>query len=158
MSLICIFRRGYMMIIEEALKKQGFAFEVIRNEKMIYTAQEGAEYFQIDLAQIAPTLILYTSKGFYSAILSGVNRLDFKAIKNVLHCHNVRMATESEIAQVTGFSVGNIPMFGLNIPCFVDAKLLEYDFIYGGLGKEKMTLKVDPHALLKLNSIVEILQ
>lgn len=139
--------------IEASLKKQGFAFEVIKNEKKIYTAKEGAAYFQIDLAQIAPTLILYTSKGFYSVILSGVHRLDFKELKHILHCHNIRMATENEMVQVTGFSAGNIPMFGLELPCIVDSKLLDYNFIYGGIGKECMTLKVDPYALLKLNKV-----
>jgi len=141
------------MDIEEALKKQGFSFEIIQNEKMIYTAQEGADYFQIDIAKIAPTLVLYTSVGFYSVILSGDKRLNFKEVKHILHCHNVRMATKDEIMQVTGFSVGNIPMIGLKLPCIIDKKLLEYDFVYGGLGKECMTLKVDPHALVALNSV-----
>ncbi|SEI96002.1 hypothetical protein SAMN05660742_10279 [Propionispira arboris] len=44
--------------IEASLRKQDFVFEVIHNEKTIYMAQEGAAYFQTDLAQIAPTLIL----------------------------------------------------------------------------------------------------
>lgn len=64
------------------------------------------------------------------------------------------MATENKMVQVTGFSAGNISMFGLELPCIVDKKLLDYNFIYGGIGKECMTLKVELYALLKLNSVI----
>ena len=60
------------------LEKNNIDFEIINHDKEIYSAQEGADYFGIDIGQTAPTLILKTDKGFYSLIISGdYGRVDF---------------------------------------------------------------------------------
>ena len=141
--------------IEYILKKSGFLFELIHNDKPIYTAKEGADYFKIDIAQIAPTLIIYTAVGFYVLVISGERgHVNFKEIKRLLNCKNVRLATKDEVKLITGFLVGNVPMFGIPLPYIVDNRLLEFPFVYGGLGEENATLKVDPNALLKLNNVI----
>jgi len=45
-------------------------------------------------------------------------------------------------------------MLGIELPYIVDEKLLEFPFVYGGLGEENTTLKIDPNALLKLNNVI----
>ncbi len=83
-------------------------------------------------------------------IVSGERgHVNFKEIKHLLNCKNVRLATKDEVKLTTGFSVGNVPMFGIKLPYIIDKKLLENPFVYGGLGKEGTTLKVDP--MLYLN-------
>ena len=139
---------------EELLKKANTSFEIIHNDKMICTAQEGADYFNIAIAQIAPTLIIYTAIGFYVLIISGERHINFKEIKHMLNCKNVRLATREEVKLITGFSVGNVPLFGISLPYIIDKRLLKYDFIYGGLGIENTTLKVDPNALFQLNDVI----
>lgn len=141
--------------IIDSLKKHDIPFELIHNDIPIYTAKEGADYFNIDIAQIAPTLIIYTDDGFYVLVISGErDHVDFKEIKHLLSCKNVRLATKEEVKSTTGFSVGNVPMLGIPLPYIVDKRLLRFSFVYGGLGKENTTLKVDPNALLKLNSVI----
>jgi len=141
--------------IEDILKKSGFSFELIHNDEPICTAKEGADYFKIDIAQIAPTLIIYTAVGFYVLVISGERgHVNFKEIKHLLNCKNVRLATKDEVKLITGFSVGNVPMFGIPLPYIVDKRLLKFPFVYGGLGEENTTLKVDPNALLKLNNVI----
>jgi prolyl-tRNA editing enzyme YbaK/EbsC (Cys-tRNA(Pro) deacylase) len=81
----------------------------------------------------------------------------FKEVKHVLNCKNVRMTTKDEVKLITGFSVGNVPMFGILLSYIVDKRLLKFSFVYGGLGEENTTLKVDPNALLKLNKVIGIL-
>ncbi|BAH08285.1 YbaK/EbsC family protein [Clostridium kluyveri] len=144
-----------MKNIKDILKGNGFSFELIHNDKPIYTAKEGADYFKIDIAQIAPTLIIYTNKGFYVIVISGGRgHVNFKEIKCLLNCKNVRLATKEEVKLITGFSVGNVPMFGISLPYIIDKRLLKVSFVYGGLGEENTTLKVEPDALLKLNNVI----
>jgi len=144
-----------MKNIEYILEKGGFSFEIIHNDKHIYTAKEGAEYFNVHIAQIAPTLILYTAVGFYVLVISGERgHVNFKELKQLLNCKNVRLANKDEVKSITGFSVGNVPMLGIELPYIVDEKLLEFPFVYGGLGEENTTLKIDPNALLKLNNVI----
>lgn len=145
--------------IKATLANNNFSFELIHNDKPIRTAQEGADYFKIDIAQIAPTLILYTAIGFHVLVISGErDHVDYKEIKTLLHCKNARLATSDEVKSVTGFSVGNVPMFGIPLPYIVDKGLLKFSFVYGGLGEENTTLKIDPQALFKLNNVVEALE
>ncbi|WP_010240524.1 YbaK/EbsC family protein [Clostridium arbusti] len=144
--------------IKDILKKSDFSFELIHNDIPIYTAKEGADYFKINIGQIAPTLIIYTDIGFHVLVVSGERgHVNFKEVKHVLNCKNVRMATKDEVKLITGFSVGNVPMFGIILPYIVDKRLLKFSFVYGGLGEENTTLKVDPNALLKLNKVIGIL-
>jgi Uncharacterized conserved protein len=145
---------GLSMIQEERLKAGGFLYELLQNDTPIRTAREGADYFKIDIAQIAPTLILYTENGFYALIVSGERgHVDFKEIKRLLRCKNVRMATKDEVKEQTGYPAGNVPMLGLDLPCVFDNRLLRFSFVYGGAGEDNLTLKIEPGALLKLNRI-----
>jgi prolyl-tRNA editing enzyme YbaK/EbsC (Cys-tRNA(Pro) deacylase) len=144
--------------IEDILNRSGFSFELIHNNVSIHTAKEGADYFKIDIAQIAPTLIIYTAAGYYVLVISGERgHVDLKEIKRLLNCKNVRLATKDEVQSITGYSVGNVPMFGIQLPYIVDKRLFRFSFIYGGAGMENTTLKVDPNALLKLNNVIETL-
>ncbi|CAB1246404.1 aminoacyl-tRNA deacylase [Clostridium sp. MT-14] len=141
--------------IREILKKSGCSYELIHNDVPIRTAKEGADYFKIDIDQIAPTLIIYTAVGFHVLIVSGERgHVNFKDIKHLLGCKNVRLATKEEVKSVTGFSVGNVPMLGISLPCIIDRKLLKFSFVYGGSGEKDTTLKIDPNALFKLNKVV----
>ncbi|MEY8000064.1 YbaK/EbsC family protein [Clostridium sp. Mt-5] len=141
--------------VKDILENSGFTFELIHNDIPIYTAKEGADYFKVDIAQIAPTLIIYTGIGFHVLVVSGGRgHVNFKEVKHLLNCKNVRLATKDEVKSATGFSVGNVPMFGISLPYIVDKKLLEFSFIYGGLGEDNTTLKIDPNALFKLNRVV----
>ena len=148
-----------MEIIENILTEHGFSFELIYNDKPTHTAKEGADCFNISIEQTAPTLIIYSSIGFYVLVVSGGRgRVDFKEIKHILNCKNVRLATLDEVKTVTGFCVGSIPLFGIPLPYIVDKKLLEFSFIYGGSRDINYTLKVNPEALLKLNKIIGMLE
>jgi len=141
--------------VEEILRNSKFTYEMIRNDKPILTAQEGADYYGIGIAQMAPALILYTAVGYHVLVISGDRgHVDFKKIKHLLNCKNVRMATKEEVKSTTGFTVGNVPMLGIGLPYIIDNRLLESDFVYGGSGDESITLKIDPKALFELNNVI----
>ncbi|MCG8484912.1 MAG: YbaK/EbsC family protein [Clostridia bacterium] len=145
--------------IEDIMKKEGVSFEFIHNDKPIHTAKEGAEYFNISIGQTAATLIIYTDIGFHALVVSGErSRVDFKVVKHIVNCKDVRLATKDEVQKITGFSIGNVPLFGISLPYIVDKKLLQYPFVYGGSGEKNVTLKVNPDALLKLNEVMGILE
>ncbi|CAH2214880.1 aminoacyl-tRNA deacylase [Tepidibacter aestuarii] len=145
--------------IKNLLKEHGFAFELINNDKPIYTAKEGADYFKINIGQTAATLIIYTDIGFYALVVSGERGgVNFKEVKHILNCKDVRLATKDEVKEVTGFSIGRIPLFGISLPYIIDTKFFRFSYIYGGTGELNVTLKVTPDALTKLNQVVGMLE
>jgi prolyl-tRNA editing enzyme YbaK/EbsC (Cys-tRNA(Pro) deacylase) len=144
--------------IRSLLQENNIQYEFIQHDVHISTAQDGARYFGIDIGQTAPTLILSTDKGYYAVIISGNRNVDYDNIANLLGCKKVKLASSKEVKDTTGYSIGSIPLIGLNLPYILDKQLFQNEFIYGGSGDSTYTLKVDPAALRKLNNCVAYIE
>jgi prolyl-tRNA editing enzyme YbaK/EbsC (Cys-tRNA(Pro) deacylase) len=143
--------------IRTILQNSGVQFEIIHHEKQLRTAQEGADYFGIELGQTAPTLVLKSEKGCFAMIVSGSRgRVNLAEVSGMLGCQQLKMATPEEVRQITGYAVGSVPLL-LSLPCIVDRGLFRYPFVYGGTGEPGSTLKIAPQALEQLNHVVAFL-
>lgn len=148
-----------MNALQEILEKCKYQYEIIEHEKPILSREDGSKYFGVDIGQTAPSLILKTDQGYFVFIVSGSrDKLDLKKIANILGCTKVKLASPKEVQKVTGFEAGSVPMIGLNLPCVLDQRLFNYDFVYGGTGQATFTLKIEPKALNRLNQVVAIFQ
>lgn len=146
------------MDLKQVLAKSSFKYELISHPKPIRSAREGAAFFGIAMGQTAPTLIIETqgkvTKDFYALILSGDRgKADLKIVARLLGYPRVKLADFGHVKQITGFNVGVIPLIGLELPCVLDRNLFRFSFIYGGTGKQLLTLKVEPAALLEFNRV-----
>lgn len=113
------------------LSESEYNYEVIKHEKPIASAKEGADCFGIDIGQTAPTLILSTEKGYMGLIVSGRNnKLDFEDIGIRLGIRINGLAKRDEVKKKIGFSAGEIPLIIKGIKFIIDSKLLGYDYVY----------------------------
>lgn len=141
--------------LQGILERSKYTYEIIQHEKPILSKQDGTKYFGIEVGQTAPSLILKTDKGFFVLIVSGSrSKVNFEKIADVLGCSKVKLASPEEVQKVTGFQVGSVRMVGLDLPCVIDKRLFQYDFIYGGTGQSTFTLKIEPQALNELNQVI----
>ncbi|WP_449620064.1 aminoacyl-tRNA deacylase [Robertmurraya sp. Marseille-Q9965] len=141
--------------LKRILERYHYKYEIIHHEKPMLSREEGSKYFGIEVGQTAPTLILKTDKGFFVLIVSGKRKkLDFEKMADILNCSKVNLASAKDVQKVTGFEVGSVPMIGLDLPCVLDKRLFEYDFVYGGTGKSTFTLKIESRALIELNQVL----
>ncbi|EFM12378.1 YbaK/prolyl-tRNA synthetase associated region [Paenibacillus curdlanolyticus YK9] len=141
------------------LNNQKIEHEILKHSEKIHSAQEGADYFGIELGQTAPTLILKTDRGYYSLILSGdYGRVDFEALKGLLEFEEVKLAKPQEVEQVTGCKIGDVSLVNPDIPTIMDRGLLRFPYIYGGTGVPQTTLKINPQDVEKLNDVVGYLR
>ena len=137
------------------LKSKDVSFEMIAHPQTIRSAQEGADYFGIEIGQTAPHLVLETENGYVSAILSGDRgRLDFQAVAAILGCQEVKLASPKKVEEITGFRIGTVPLVGLSLPCLFDRSLFRYPVVYGGTGEAQSTLKIAPAAVEACNQVV----
>lgn len=144
--------------LETHLRNLNVEYDLIRHEKSIRSAKEGADYFGIDIGQTVPTIILSVDNKLQAIIMSGKReKIDFNKLKNILNANAIEMASKEDILNQTGYSIGNIPMVNLTIPCIIDGELLTYDYVYGGSGIKNITLKISPLSLLKVNSTFRII-
>lgn len=147
-----------MVCVDDILKNSGYNYELIFHEKTIFSAQEGADYFKIDIGQTAPTLIIKADNRFLALIISGSRKyVNFEQISRILGCQHTQMASKKEVKDMTGFKIGSIPLVGIPLPFILDSQLFSYPFIYGGSGQAMRTLKIAPTALRQLNQVVAIL-
>ncbi|MBW7473797.1 YbaK/EbsC family protein [Paenibacillus oenotherae] len=141
------------------LNNQQIEYEILKHSKKIHSAQEGADYFGIEIGQTAPTLILKTDKGYYSLILSGdYGRVDFEVLKELLKLDEIRLAKPQEAEQVTGCKIGDVSLINPGLPAIMDRGLHRFPYIYGGTGVPQTTLKIQPQAVEKLNHVVGFLR
>lgn len=148
-----------MDTVKKTLKDSNCEYEFIFHEKQLSTVSEGAAYFGIESGQTAPTLIIKTEKGYCSIIFSGSrSHIDFDQIAKILDVPRAKLANRDKVKSITGFSPGDTPMVGLNLPTIFDKKLLQYPFVYGGSGQPNRTLKISPDTLVKLNNVVAYLE
>lgn len=150
---------GIHVDIRKVLAQTKYDYDIVRHDKPILTREDGAEYFGIDIGQTAPTLILKTDKGFFGLIISGSReKVDFGKLVNQLNCKKVKLASPKEVKKATGFGVGEVALIGFNLPCLMDKRLFDFDFIYGGTGESTSTLKISPRALTELNQVVGFIE
>ncbi|KQL44627.1 prolyl-tRNA synthetase [Brevibacillus choshinensis] len=147
-----------MTSLQELLTTKNVPFEILEHPQLIRTAQDGADYFGIELGQTAPTLVLETENGYVAAILTGDRgRLDFQSVAVTLSCQEVKLANPKQVEAITGFRIGTVPLVGLFLPCLFDRRLFRYSAIYGGTGEAGSTLKISPGAVEELNQVMAYL-
>lgn len=137
------------------LENQQVDYEIIRHNKQLNTAQEGAEYLGIQVGQTAPTLIVKTDVGYYSMIISGdYGRVDLVAVKELLKVQEIKLAKPKEVEEVTGSSVGNVSLIIPDLPTIIDRGLYRFPYVYGGTGMPQSTLKIAPKDIEGLNTVI----
>lgn len=139
--------------IKELLNKFDIDYEIIHNDKPIYSVNDAKGYYEI--CQTAPVLIIKTEKGYFALLMTGDRgRVDFEVVKRVLQCEKAKLASKKEVLETTGYEVGNVSLVGHHLPCVLDMRLLLQRYVYGGVGDANFTLKIDPRDLEKVNEIV----
>lgn len=146
-----------MKNLKVLLEKSTYSYELIYHETILRSAQQGADYFNIDIGQTAPTLIIKTDIGFFALIISGRrDRVNFNEVAQLLNCQKIKLANPKEVEHM-GYKIGNVPLVGIPLPHILDKNIFDYSFVYGGSGINDYTLKINPHALEKLNKTIAIL-
>jgi prolyl-tRNA editing enzyme YbaK/EbsC (Cys-tRNA(Pro) deacylase) len=139
--------------VQAALAGKGFAFEVQELSQSTRTAAEAAAAIGCDVAQIAKS-ILFRARDSGRPVLviaSGVNRIDEKAVANLLG-EKPGKADADFVRRETGFVIGGVPPLGHDKPIFtlIDEDLLAFDEIWAAAGTPFAVFRLDPHSLAGL--------
>jgi tryptophanyl-tRNA synthetase len=128
--------------ITKKLKEKGISFEVIENPP-IKTVEDGVKFLRIEADNIVPTLILKADGKLLAVLKRGDQQLDLEAVKRYLKVKNLTIANKEEILEKLGAAKGAIPMV-TGLPTLMDETVLEKEYIYGGIGDFRRTLKIRP--------------
>jgi prolyl-tRNA editing enzyme YbaK/EbsC (Cys-tRNA(Pro) deacylase) len=134
--------REKIVSLEALLGSASASYTILTHEETVTTAEDGAQKGFGSLEVMAPTLILHCEDGFLSAIISGVSRLSYKKIKKELGLKNVSLASAEQIFALTGAQPGWVSLVNPGIRTIVDSRLLAEEYVFGGCGVPKHTLRI----------------
>ena len=132
------------MKVEEYLKKQGVAYE-LREHPPAYTAQELAAEEHVSGNMFAKAVVVRADKGHAVCALPASCKLDMKKLGKVLKSKKVRLADETEMAELfPDCEVGAEPPFGnlYDLPTVVDEHLAQDEEIVFQAGTHRQAIKM----------------
>jgi prolyl-tRNA editing enzyme YbaK/EbsC (Cys-tRNA(Pro) deacylase) len=137
------------------LDSTGLPYAFLPNARPLRSAQEGASFFGIDIAQTAPALVARSEEGFHLVIVSGAHgKVDFGALAPLFGVRTLGLAKPDEVERHAGARPGSVPLVIPKLPCVVDDDLFSWERIYGGSGDPGWTLCVHPKVLDAANNVV----
>jgi tryptophanyl-tRNA synthetase len=137
--------------IEKLLNSAGVKYEFIPLPKDLASdIASHAKFHGIRLANAMATIIYRTEKGLIGAVKRADTQISQEKLKQLTGVKQLVFASGKELANL-GTEVGLVPYVGLDIPYFVDAKVLEIDKGYGITGDRLMGMAMNTRDMLKVN-------
>jgi Ala-tRNA(Pro) deacylase len=95
--------------IQKMLELRGIPFEMLHHTE-VYTAQEVAQREHVSGHRVAKVVVVMADERPVELVLPASKHVNLDRVRTVLHAHQVRLATETEMEQFfTDCEVGAIP-------------------------------------------------
>jgi Ala-tRNA(Pro) deacylase len=117
--------------LQSYLDTNKIPYEVVSHPKA-YTARDVAQTLDVPGKLVAKVVMVKADAYFVMSVLPSTWRVDMKRLRDVLEAHEVRLATEAEIANLfPDCQVGTMPPFGnlYGVEVYVDRLLTEDESI-----------------------------
>lgn len=143
-------------VVQDALSKKGFSFEVVELPSSTRTAKDAAETLGCTVAQIVKSL-LFRSENTNQPILilaSGINRVNEITIEKILG-EKIVKADADFTRNITGFAIGGVPPVGHVQTIhyiFIDEDLLKFDKLWAAAGTPNAVFSLQSSDLLNLTN------
>ena len=125
------------------LEKLNIPHRVFKHEKPVMSFEQAAAERQQRPAQIVRSILFQIRPGeFLMVLVAGREQVDWKKLRQFVGRSRVRMATEEEVLEVTGYRVGTVSPFGLKTPVkvLIDQSVLKEEEISLGSGVRQMAI------------------
>lgn len=110
------------------------------------TVDESARHSPVEKDQIIKTLIFKVGENFVAVMAPGDRRVDEEKLEK-LTGEEVRMAKPEEVADTTGYVIGGVSPFDLDIPVYMEEALLEHEEVRPAAGSRVIGVEVEPEEL-----------
>ncbi len=120
-----------------ALEKQHIPHQVFRHEKPVESLEQAAADRNQQPEQVVRSILFQIRAGqFVMVLMAGPAQVDWKKLRQLVGRSRIRMATEDEVLEITGYRVGTVSPFGLKNPVrvLIDATVLKEEEVSTGSG------------------------
>ncbi len=120
-----------------ALEKQHIPHRLFRHENPVESLEQAASDRKQRPEQVVRSILFQIRSGeFVMVLVAGPAQVDWRKLRQLVGRSRIRMATEEEVLEVTGYRVGTVSPFGLRNPVrvLIDASVLDEAEISTGSG------------------------
>ena len=147
-----------------ALEKLNIPHQVFKHETPVTSFEQAASDRNQRPEQIVRSILFQIRpEEFLMVLVAGPAQVDWKKLRQLVKRSRVRMATEEEVLEVTGYRIGTVSPFGLQqqIKVLIDASVLKEDEISIGSGVRNTAIimkSADLRQALRQSEVVSLLE
>jgi len=126
-----------------ALDEQNIPHQVFKHEKPLLSFEQAAAERNQRPEQIVRSILFQIRpEEFVMVLVAGRDQVDWRKFRQLVGRSRVRMATEEEVLQVTGYRVGTVSPLGLKnqVRVMIDESVLREEEISLGSGVRQMAI------------------
>jgi len=147
-----------------ALDALGIPHRLFHHENPVNSFEEAAAARQQRPEQIVRSILFQVRPGeFVMALMAGRAQVDWKKLRQLVKRSRVRMATEEEVLEITGYRIGTVSPFGLKnqVRLLMDPSVLAEEEISIGSGVRNTAILMkseDVHRALTGAEVVSLME
>jgi Cys-tRNA(Pro)/Cys-tRNA(Cys) deacylase len=147
-----------------ALEKLNIPHQVFKHETPVTSFEQAASDRNQRPEQIVRSILFQIRpEEFLMVLVAGREQVDWKKLRQYVGRSRVRMATEEEVLEVTGYRIGTVSPFGLKneVKVLIDASVLKEEEISIGSGIRNMAIilkRPDLRQALNESEVVSLLE
>ena len=133
-----------------ALEKLNIPHQVFRHQTQVNSFEQAASDRNQRPEQVVRSILFQIRPEEYLMVLvAGPAQIDWRKLRQLVKRSRVRMATEDEVLEVTGYRVGTVSPFGLKNPVkvLIDDSLLKEDEVSIGSGVRGVAIIIKSAAI-----------
>jgi prolyl-tRNA editing enzyme YbaK/EbsC (Cys-tRNA(Pro) deacylase) len=137
----------------DAMHSLGVAYEEMDCDPDLADTAQFCEAYGIPLEQSANTILVASRRPeghFAACLVLATTRLDVNGlVRSKLGVRKVSFADAQQTKELTGMEIGGVTIFGLpdDLPIWIDAGVLDHDWVVIGAGSRTAKIRLDPKQL-----------
>ena len=144
-----------------ALDQLGIPHRIFQHQTPVTSFEQAAAERNQRPEQIVRSILFQVRPGeFVMVLMAGTGQVDWKKLRQFVKRSRVRMATEEEVLEVTGYRIGTVSPFGLKnqVRVLMDASVLSEEEISIGSGVRNTALVMKSRDIKKALGDVETVE
>ena len=126
-----------------ALEEQNIPHQIFRHETPVASLEQAAADRAQRPEQVVRSILFQIRPDeFLMVLVAGPEQVDWRKLRQLVKRSRIRMATEDEVLEVTGYRVGTVSPFGLKnqVKVLMDASVLKEDEVSLGSGVRNVAI------------------
>ncbi len=121
----------------------------VEHEKTTKTSAEAAETLNVELGQIAKSILFRCGDKYGLFVAAGDIKISDKKVKALLGGGKAKIARPDEVEKITGYPVGGVCPFDIDdsVPIFLDRSMQRFDVVYTSAGTSHSLLPISSQLL-----------